>query len=853
MKTKHLLTAIALPALLAACTADELATVDNSAKTDLANRPVVENVKLTFGEANTRAVQGDKFNTISFVKGDKVGALQVDKYNGADDDPIQRYYIQQSAINTNYVFETQDGVSFGAEAYMTEGNYVFYYPFNGVRTRNQILTDLPTEQELTKGADGNYTSFPSVLAYSEENGAPLAIGYDFISASDADKTVQSTLKQIYAVPLITIVNGYTEKNKAGDNVPTAIKIKQIVLSKTNESKFTVKAPLKFSANEGTNTAYTEATKVGDGEYATAKKSIVAALFNEAIPSELASTTGKGFWLSSSMGIAKATSDIIGDATDDGTVSEIVLTLPQPVEVAADGSFSFYAVIPAENYGTNKLNVKVINDKGLTNSTSITLNGAVLYPGKRYPVSEYDDKGETTEAKGEALTGEVVDFDNTGVLVSTPTELINAVKNAAADAVLSIRLSGTATINSSVASYLKSTSTKATSITFVNAATFEGTGYSFEPAKNVTFSEGVTIKSGADVTLKSSNIIIAENKSLTIASGATLTYEAATLTGVTVKNNGTLKLAKSITARAINNAGEVSVTGNATVTTAEPGDGTAGDFNNGNAAKAAAVLNIAAGKTLTIADGAGKLINMKAATINNEGTLAANGLLDSKKEATINNGTSKNFAAAITDKGEPANVNAGTINNYGKVAVKTNTGVINMLNVNAKATVTAPSNGTINNNVLASVTNTGKNNVTYTLTGSQKGVLEGLKANSINTLILDGVTFALEANEVPTADVGNLEGISTVIISGSTSFSSNAGAGNPRYFQLPESAEIKLAENATLTVNAGVTIGSVTTGMTVTLGNNAEVFNYGNIVILADSKPASGWNVNEPTYGTVTIP
>lgn len=843
MKTKHLLTAIALPALLAACTADELATVDNSAKTDLANRPVVENVKLTFGEANTRAVQGDKFNTISFVKGDKVGALQVDKYNGANDDPIQRYYIQQNAINTNYVFETQDGVSFGAEAYMTEGNYVFYYPFNGVRTRNQILTDLPTEQELTKGADGNYTSFPSVLAYSEENGAPLAIGYDFISASDADKTVKSTLKQIYAVPLITIVNGYTETNKAGEDVPTAIKIKQIVLSKTDG--FTVKAPLKFSV-ANTKTAYVEAAKGALDEYATTNKSIVAALFNEAIPSELASTTGKGFWLSSSMGIAKATSDIIGTATEDGTASEIVLTLPQPVEVAAGGSFSFYAVIPAENYGTtNKLNVKVINDKGLTNSTTITLNDAVLYPGKRYPVGEYDANGETTAAKGEALTGIVMDFDNTGVLVSTPTELINAVKNATANELLSIRLSGTATINSSVASYLKSTSTKATGITFVNAATFEGTGYSFEPAKNVTFSEGVTVKSGADITLNSSKITIATGKSLTIASDATLTYKlTADLTDVTVKNNGTLKLANSITAKAINNAGVVSVTGTATVITAADGN-----FNNGNAAKVAAVLNIAAGKTLTIATG--KLINMEAATINNEGALAAAGLLDSKAKATINNGTSTNFAAKITDDGTPANANEGTINNYGDVAVSTNSGVINMLNVNAKATVSTQSSGTINNNVLASVTNTGKNRVAYTMTGSQKGVLKGLNANNINTLILDNVTFALEANEVPTAGTGNLEGISTVIISGSTSFSSNAGAGNPRYFQLPESAKMELAENATLTVNAGVTIGSITTAMTMEFGDNTKVLNYGTIKTSTE-KPTSGWSGTDPGTGAVTI-
>lgn len=807
MRTKHLLTAIALPMLFAACTADELGTMDNTVKDDLSKRPVVEGVKIAFNDANTRASQGANFNTIKFEEGDKVGALLVDQLSAAGEtDPIKRYNILTNNFNTNYVFETKDGVSFSAEAYLTEGNYVFYYPFNGQRTRNQILTDLPTEQALTKGTDGKYTSFPSVLSYSEKNGAPLAIAYDFISSTDAEKTVQSTMKQIYAVPLITINNGYTEDVNGKDEAK-AIKIKQIVLTKTNG--FKVKAPLKF-ASAASNTAYDQATNAAPGAQYSSNQSIVSALFNESIPADQTNVK-KGFWLAETVAVGKKTDDILGDGIDNGgTASEIVLTLETPVEVAAEGSFSFYAVIPAEDYTSNVLTVKVINDKGLENSTEIALGAATLQPSKRYPVEEYAADGSSlTDAKGEALTGTVVDFDNTGVMVSTVDELINAVKNAAVGD-LNLRLSGTAVINSRVASYLKSTSTKATGINFVNAATIEG-AYTLEPKVAIEFEKGVTVKEGANVTFNSDKISIAADNDLNIAAGATLTYRStATLTNVTVKNAGTLKLVAAITAKAINNTGTISVDENVTVTT-----NAGANFNNGNADKAAAILNIAKGKTLTLAGGA--LTNKENATINNNGTLAAIGLLTNEAKATINNGGTTNFDAAITSSN--GTVNNGIINNYGNAAIYTNGGAIDMKTVNAKATVTAGT-GSISNDVLAAVTAT-TNRVTYTMTGAQTEIPAIGPVASINTVILDGVTMTL-------AESVSAEIPYSIEVKGATSFSSKGGAGTAVIFALAENKTLTVAADAVLTVNAGVTIGAVSTALEITVNAKGKVVNYGTI-------------------------
>lgn len=804
MRTKHLLTAIALPMLFAACTAEELGTVDNTVKEDLSKRPVVEGVKIAFGDAETRASQGANFNTIKFEAGDKVGALLVDQVaNATASDPIKRYNLLQTNFNTNYVFGTEDGTSFASEAYLTEGNYVFYYPFNGQRTRNQILTDLPTEQVLTKGADGVYTSFPSVLSYSEEKGAPLAIGYDFISSADADKTVKSELKQIYAVPLITIRNGYTEKDANNKDVPTAVKIQQIVLSK--DDGFTVKAPLKF-ASAASQTAYAEAVNGTAGAQFSLNKSIVSALFNEAAPEDPANVK-KGFWFGG-ISVEKATSDIIGSAVTNGTAEEIVLRLEAPVEVAAEGSFSFYAVIPAEDYETNNLKVKVINDKGLESATAIELGGVKLQPSKRYPNSEYNTDGSLSDAKGEALTGDMVDFDNTGVMVSTADELIAAVRDAKAGE-LSLRLSGNATINSRVASYLATTSTKATSIKIVNAAKAEGT-FTLNPKKVVTFQKGLTIAAKANVTFnENTNIVIAENNTLNIAAEATLTHKAATLTGVTVNNAGTLKLARNISAKAINNSGVVSVEDNATVTTDD------GVFSNGNNNKVEAVLNIAKGKTLTLATG--KLINKEKATINNEGTLATEGLLTNNDKATINNGSAENFDAVISDLSTAASTNSGKINNYGSVTIKTNSGTIDMKNVNAKANIT-DGTGTVNNDVLAVVSASG-NKITYTMTGAQKEIPVAIR-NAVNTIILNNVTMTLEDNKIG-------YGYDIEIV-GATTFNSNGGAGTVWKFGLADNKKITLTNGATMTVNAGVSVGRATSALEIKFGTGAKIVNYGTV-------------------------
>mgnify|MGYP003447160673 CR=1 FL=1 len=81
MKTKHILTAMVLPAMLAACTAEEIETSKGVlTQEDLSARPAVGSVALNFGETGSRAELGDNsFNSIVFnANEDAIGARIID-------------------------------------------------------------------------------------------------------------------------------------------------------------------------------------------------------------------------------------------------------------------------------------------------------------------------------------------------------------------------------------------------------------------------------------------------------------------------------------------------------------------------------------------------------------------------------------------------------------------------------------------------------------------------------------------------------------------------------------------------------------------------------------------------------
>ena len=774
MKTKHLLTALALPAVFAACTNEEL-PVENIVKEDLGTRPVVEDVTFSFGDAQSRAEIAN-WGTINFEAGDKVGVALIDEVEAPDaTDPINRYNLLEKNINTNYIFTANASGEFSSEAAMVEGNYLFYYPYNTQRTRKQIVTNLPKEQALTALEDGTYSSYPSVLAKSEETGAPIAVAYDFLSAADAGNALNATLKQIYATPLITIQNGCT-KVVEGEPVAQPITIKQISLTYGNGGEFVLSAPLKFSDDK--STAYDEA-KSGNN-------SLVSNLFNETISTTLANAgVTKGSWISEIKG--RSTSDLLG-GTAITKSTEIILTLAEPVTVEAEGSFSFYAVIPAEDYSTNLLSATVMNAEGL--SEKITFAAATLSAGQRYPEEEInDDNTLNNDIKGMSLTATVEEFDAIeGVLVSSVDELINAVKNftypstaTTAEKVLKVRVSGNAVINKRVADFLKLTTTKATSIEFVNDVTIDGTGVVLDPAKPIIFDTKATAVSGAALTLKSDNV----SGNLVIATGATATYEDSALSAI--ENNGTLTVKGNASAN-IQNNGVMNVTASVELTGVVKNGKYVSDSNYGGVA---AELNVSAQKKLKVSN----FTNAPGATVNNLGTIE--GTFANKGE--IVNGSETNIVAKldITSNDYVATKYTGSIKNYAKATVTEMNGDVEMMSVNAYLNAIGGA-GTIDNDELAEVHRGSRDMVvTYTVSGVQTNETIDpavLKTNSISKVIFDGVTLKLNAD----LDLSAFD----VYVKSNSSVNSLKGAQAKLTLYVKSKA---VAADVTFTANAGTSI------------------------------------------------
>ena len=771
MKTKHLLTAIALPALFAACTAEDVTTAENIVKSDLDNRPVVEDVTFSFGDAQSRA-NILNYNSITFEEGDKVGVALVDNVVAAGDtDPIKRYALTDNTINTNYIFTADAAGAFSSEAAMVEGNYVFYYPYNTQRTRGQIYTDLPKEQALTLREDGSYTSYPSVLAYSEEKGAPIAVAYDFLSASDAGNTLDATLKQIYATPLITLENTAVKGGTGEDkDTPVAVTIKQIILN----GSFTVKAPLNF-ATAG-NTAYQEATGTAN--------SIVSALYDENLPS---TSVKKGPWTTSIL--KRKTVNLIGAAVSNGgTASSIVLTLDKPVTVPANGKFSFYPVIPADAY-TSGLTVTVYNAEG--KSQDVVLGSATLTAGQRYAEEEFDaNEKVNNDVKGVSLTSSVTEnFALTGQLVSTVDELINAIRNAEVGSTPTIRMTGDAVINSRVANMLKlTTSTKATSITFVNEVVFDGPSITWAPAVPVIFNENVTVKTAAVVTVddQAGNTTIAALKK--VVNNGTLSYKYGDLTQI--DNYSTLNLYGGLnTTTKVNNYSTISTAANGSSVAI-----TTGVIENGNDnTKVAAELNVASGIALN-----STVTNRIGAEINNNGIA----IVDTNKGTIYNGGENNNTASiSIVDNEASSTTYTAEVYNYGTLSVTTHGDNIVMKSINAVASINAGT-GVVENDVLGMVTAPTTVDVTYLYENinlsSNNFSAANLTNNKITTVIFKNANFYAYSN----VDFNNLK-IKTV---GNVTI--NSGAGANAGFKLNNVTSVYVGVG-TLTVNKGVAFAAGT--------------------------------------------
>jgi len=207
MKTKHLLTALALPAVFAACTAEDIVT--EGVSVGQAERIALnENFKLDFGGLESRLNAGEPGAalTYAFEKGDMVGGAIIDNfepdYTADTPEEYENQYKTQYYVSANQPF-TYDGAAWTLEHTMVEGKYLFYYPYNTANnSRGAAKFSIPVMQDLSDPTTGEFDPKAAVERYG------MAVGYQFLSNEDLSASVELAPIFSYARIVMTLDNQY---------------------------------------------------------------------------------------------------------------------------------------------------------------------------------------------------------------------------------------------------------------------------------------------------------------------------------------------------------------------------------------------------------------------------------------------------------------------------------------------------------------------------------------------------------------------------------------------------------------------------------------------------------------------
>ena len=206
MRTKHILTALAIPALFAACVADDF----NEAVTgsDMAQRALLsEDFKLNFGGPETRFSAGEGSSlSFSYEVGDKIGGAIIDEYHPENIAEGESPYVVVPYVSTNHPFVLNEQGEWAIEHTMVEGNYLFYFPYNeNNHARTAPMYSIPVLQDLS-GKDGKFDPKAAVEKYS------MGVGAQFLDKEDLSASLE--LVNIFGYLHLNIVldNHYPDGN-----------------------------------------------------------------------------------------------------------------------------------------------------------------------------------------------------------------------------------------------------------------------------------------------------------------------------------------------------------------------------------------------------------------------------------------------------------------------------------------------------------------------------------------------------------------------------------------------------------------------------------------------------------------
>lgn len=227
MKTKLLLSTMALAALMSGCSNDEWN--ENAANVSgLENRRVAGKVEFSIADGTSTRMEETESGAIIFSADDKISAALMDEFKGQY--PVTNFV---NYMQTNYPF-VQESNSWVSEGVLLEGNYFFSYPFNAcVQNRGALTNTVPVDQYAYDRTTGEVST---MQAYVDNQ---FYLGYSYIAADgncvdcNGVPTLKSNVKleKVHAYPVFRFVN----QTGAPEDKP--LKVYKISLRKKDASMF----------------------------------------------------------------------------------------------------------------------------------------------------------------------------------------------------------------------------------------------------------------------------------------------------------------------------------------------------------------------------------------------------------------------------------------------------------------------------------------------------------------------------------------------------------------------------------------------------------------------------------------
>lgn len=785
MRTRHILTALALPALFAACTADEFESANFEQGLQERAKLSKDFVLKTGNSVDTRyAVEGDAGISFTYEQGkDSIGAAIIDQYDPNEADKPENWDVIPSLAG-NFPFVYQGGDEWKSDYELGVGHYMFVYPYNkSDNNRAAVKYELPVIQKMYETEDG-----PQVLNAAIEQGNK-AVAVTLLK--EGETLADVSMKNLFTYPKITI------NFDNGEKVTT---VSQVVLKAKGTQKFIVKGGFdheRVAALFGWNSDYTDFS--GDDDF-----------WNSATKSVDWDKVDTYDFLLQSGGAYEAYGK-------PETSDYIIVKFPNNTKVKLDANTqnkyveARFMMPSLEDFtADNKITMYVYTDNGIYEAdfkeSSFSFKSTTSNDAKKYALQR--SRGNALTLKALNSSDKEDDVDNIVTTVEDWNALVDTYGNTTVDQDIAI----------------------------------VGTDFAFNenvkmPSKCVfTINTDVTVDGEATI----SNVTV--NGTVTVEEGATLTTSGS-FTATKVENNGTMNIAVVTVNNQVQDYDEVTaIENNATLNVVEGAKATFMLTNN----KGAKVENEG---TLTVDNGSanyGTIDNN--ATLNSEGlTNAAREYNTAGKvinEPTINNAEG---AKILAKSGEFINksliVNEGVLtckNESGKIyndkddknaaVLDSKSGALTYITSNANGKIIVYSANTSN----LTIGNEGTDGIVEYTTANAKEDFKNSLVNTViasgNLAITEGDLNSLTFKKSATLTLGTTTTSATVstlnVEAGTTTLASNMTVNT---LNVAKGAMIVVPEKITLTVS-GTSIsnkGTILVGGTF-VATKIEAVNGGSV-------------------------